>query len=68
MVYQSSFYFIDDTKTIYKLDMDPHTHLLNESCELYVKDKDLPHFKCHPFSNMIISHQYIIYESKVFYL
>lgn len=66
----STFYFMDTTKTINKLQRMKDSKTLVEVAELYFKDKDRPNFQIEgiQYPDMIFSEKYLIWGSKIFYL
>jgi len=63
------FYFMDDQKIINKLERHPETRMLNETGELFIKDKDRPNFTANDdFNELVVNDSFIIRDSKIFYL
>lgn len=44
------------------------TRELEEVDRLMIKEKDKPNFEFHAFATILIREQYLIYDSKIFYL
>lgn len=63
-----SFYFLDDMRTICKLDRHKESRLLTESKQLHIKEKDRPNFQPVKYGDLIINDNYVIDEAQIFYL
>ena len=48
--------------------MKKESHTLIEVNQFFIKEKDRPNFNVYPYCNMIMNNNYVICESKIFYL
>jgi len=63
------FYFMDSYKIVNKLERLKDSKQLVEVEELFLKDKDRPHFMSgNNYPLIIFSDKYLIWQSKIFYL
>ena len=66
---QESFYFMDDHKVVNKLERMKERRNLEEVCDFSIKDKELTNFTdLSQFASPILADQFVIQESKIFYL
>ena len=63
------FLFIDSKKIVTKLERKKETKVLEEICEINLKEKDSQYFVLdNKYRDTITMEKYMIYKSKVFYL